>query len=82
MYTICKRVGIGKRSPHKLRKTYASMLERYQVNPELLKNQMGHKDLSTTQRHYFYDTHTESEKKELFNGIYSKILNKKSLEAL
>lgn len=82
MYTICKRVGIGKRSPHKLRKTYASMLERYQVNPELLKNQMGHKDLSTTQRHYFYDTHTESEKKDLFNGIYSKILNKKSLEAL
>ena len=54
LYSTCDSLHITKRSPHKLRKTYATQLIYAGVNEEVVKNQMGHTDISTTRRSYVY----------------------------
>lgn len=52
LYKACKDLGIRKRSPHKIRKTYASILLDNDVAPKAIIENMGHTDISTTNVSY------------------------------
>lgn len=52
IYRACDAVGIPRRSPHKIRKTYATNLIYSGVNEEVVKYLMGHSDITTTRRSY------------------------------
>ena len=61
LYRACKKLGLTERSPHKWRKTYISTLLNNGVDPDFVRNQVGHKDLQTTFNSYSYST-TRTEK--------------------
>lgn len=68
LYRLCKELGITKRSPHKWRKTYISTLLNNGVDPDFVREQVGHKDLQTTYNSYTYSTtRRESQIKRLEN---------------
>lgn len=48
----CNNSGIPYRSPHKLRKTYASYLATQGVPPKIITELMGHEDYQVTQTYY------------------------------
>lgn len=50
----CLRVGITPRSPHKIRKTYASRLYKSGVSISDISRLLGHADETTTLRHYIF----------------------------
>lgn len=60
---ICNAVGITYRSPHKLRRTYATELEKNGVPKSVIISQMGHSDFKTTEKYYIFDN-TELEKRQ------------------
>ena len=62
-----ERQGVGTKSTHKIRKTYASMLNAYGVPIDAIREQLGHSELSTTLS-YIYNPLTE-------DATYSMIAN-------
>ena len=64
LYYICDRVGIKRRSMHKLRKTYGTKLIDAGVSESVITTQMGHSDIQTTRQHYYRNNKTEDEAKE------------------
>lgn len=52
----CREVGISERSTHKIRKTFASALIRNNVDERLVMKLMGHSDIATTKRYYYFNT--------------------------
>ena len=64
LYHICDRVGIKRRSMHKLRKTYGTKLIDAGVSESVITAQMGHSDIQTTRQHYYRNNKTEDEAKE------------------
>lgn len=59
---VCKNLGISKRSTHKIRKTYATNLLKQSVDEALVAEQMGHSDIATTRKYYFFCNDTDEEK--------------------
>lgn len=55
-----ERQGLGTKSTHKIRKTYASMLNAFGVPIDAIREQLGHSELSTTLS-YIYNPLTEDE---------------------
>ena len=62
LYRICDELGILRRSPHKCRKTYVSVLLNKGVDADFVREQAGHKDLQTTLNSYAYSTTRNEEK--------------------
>lgn len=54
IYDICKVLGIEKRSMHKCRKTYGTILLDSGADESLVMKQMGHSDIATTRKYYYY----------------------------
>lgn len=52
LYLICEKVGIKPRSPHKIRKTYGSILLDQGLDRKLIEGQMGHTNIACTEEHY------------------------------
>ncbi len=52
LYRACDDLKIPRRSPHKIRKTYATKLIYSGVNEEVVKSLLGHNDIMTTRRNY------------------------------
>lgn len=71
LHSSCRKVGIPERSTHKIRKTYASVLLSNQVDERLIMSQMGHSDIATTRKIYYYNRNSEDERKK----IISKVIN-------
>lgn len=69
IHKACKEVGIKPRSTHKIRKTYASLLLANNIDESIVLNQMGHKDISTTQSYYHYNIADDSTKYEKINKV-------------
>lgn len=69
LYRVCDELGIERKSCHKLRKTFASILIAEGCNTELIKEIMGHTDFTTTSRFYNFDRNTESEKQEALDNL-------------
>lgn len=52
MYATCEAIGINPRSPHKIRKAFATTMLRNGVPEDIIRNQMGHTCIETTRRSY------------------------------
>ena len=66
----CKSLGIPVRTMHKLRKTYGTTLIDNGVDESLIMQQMGHKDISTTRKYYYFaNKDNESNMKQIKNAI-------------
>ncbi len=51
---ICKQAGLPVRSMHKIRKTYGTVLVDSGMDDKLIQEQMGHRDIETTRKYYYY----------------------------
>lgn len=51
--TICKNSDVKRKLPHKIRKTYGSILLDDGVAESLIVSQMGHTNIKTTKEHYY-----------------------------
>lgn len=66
----CKNLGIPVRTMHKLRKTYGTTLIDNGVDESLIMQQMGHKDISTTRKYYYFaNKDNESNIRQIKNAI-------------
>ena len=57
---FAKDTGVPVKRSHKLRKTFASVLDSNGVSLEIIRNQLGHRDIVTTMR-YIYNPRTNDE---------------------
>lgn len=69
LYLICDRLGIPRRSPHKARKTYASILLENKIDEKTIIKQMGHTSIHCTETHYSRYRRRNDEAQEIFNNI-------------
>lgn len=66
---ICKKLGIYEKSPHKIRKTYGSILLDNHVDNQMIIGQMGHTDILCTERHYHRNRKGIERKSEIISAI-------------
>ena len=65
LYKACDACGIPRRSMHKIRKTYGTLLlDSPDIEDALVQQQMGHSDINTTRRYYYYSNKNDSHKAE------------------
>ena len=69
MSKACDAVGIPRRSPHKIRKTYASILLDNNLSVKVVTENMGHTDISTTNERYARRRKTSIERQKLMSEI-------------
>lgn len=62
LMSVCKELGITGKSMHKIRKTYGTTLIDANVDESLIMEQMGHKDISTTKKFYYFSNKNEKTK--------------------
>lgn len=68
---ICEELKIPLRSMHKIRKTYGTTLIDQNVDESLVAEQMGHKDISTTKKYYYFSNKGNKAKTEQINRALS-----------
>lgn len=68
---VCKSIGIPYRSNHKIRKTYGTTLIDAGVDDAIIAEQMGHTDIATTKKYYYYSNKNEAKKIEQINAAVS-----------
>lgn len=69
LYSVCKKLDIPVRSPHKCRKTYGTILLDNHVDSKIIEKQMGHTDILTTELHYHRDRKRTQQKRDIINSI-------------
>lgn len=69
LQTVCREVGISYRSPHKVRKTYGTKLLKSNVADKIVQKQMGHTEIETTRKYYYYDNTEAEEKAEIIEMV-------------
>lgn len=69
LYSVCCECGITPKSPHKIRKTYGSILLDNGVDKRFILEQMGHADILCTENHYHRGRKTNDKKTEIINNI-------------
>ncbi|MCM1232289.1 MAG: site-specific integrase [Ruminococcus flavefaciens] len=69
LYLICKRIGVKKKSPHKLRKTYVSILLDNGVDKRLVQDVAGHAQISTSERNYHRNRKSDKRKEEILSEL-------------
>ena len=67
--TINKKLGITQKSPHKIRKTFASILLDNKLDNRLITELMGHTDIMCTENHYHRNRRNLEMKSEIINSI-------------
>lgn len=66
---LCKNLGIYEKSPHKIRKTYGSILLDNNIDKNLILNQMGHADILTTETKYHRNRKTVAKQASIISNI-------------
>ena len=69
LYRICGYCGIDKKSPHKIRKTVASIMLDNSLDAAFVTGQLGHVELSTTEKYYHRDRRDAAEKSKILSTI-------------
>lgn len=64
IYKACDEVGIKRRSMHKIRKTYGTALIDSGADEGFIKNQMGHSDIETTRKYYYFSNKNDNKRIE------------------
>ncbi len=67
--TICKKLNIYRKSPHKIRKTYGTILLDNNVDKKFAENQMGHSDIIMTETRYHRNRRSVENKQEILSSI-------------
>ena len=71
LHVVCKELGIPSRSMHKIRKTYGTTLIDSNVDESFVMEQMGHADISTTKKYYYFSNKSEKKKLKQINKAIS-----------
>lgn len=66
---VCKKCDIPAKSPHKIRKTYATHLIDAGVDENIIKDQMGHTDIQTTKDYYYFTHQTDEVKRNQLEAV-------------
>ena len=66
---VCKWNNIYHKSPHKIRKTYGTILLDNNIDKRLILGQMGHSDISCTETYYHRNRRSVDRKKEILDAI-------------
>lgn len=69
LYRLCKKLGIYKKSPHKIRKTYCSILIDSKIDTKMITDLMGHTDISCSEKHYHRNRKNLARKSEILGNI-------------
>ena len=69
VYKMCKDTNIYKKSPHKIRATYDTILLDALLDKRFIKDQMGHSDITTSEKYYHRNRKTLEKKSEIINSI-------------
>lgn len=69
LWYVCDKLGFKHKSPHKVRKTYGSILLDNNLDARFVQEQMGHADIRCTEKHYHLNRRTKKEKSEIINKI-------------
>ena len=67
--TVCKKCNVTSKSPHKARKTYASILLDEGVSESVIISQMGHTDIHTTKEFYYRNRSGDEKKRAIINTV-------------
>ena len=67
--SICKKLNIAHKSPHKIRKTYGTILLDNNIDEKFITGQMGHTNILCTEQHYHRNRKTVDKKLELLGTI-------------
>lgn len=65
----CKKLGIYRKSPHKIRKTYGTILLDHNVDNRLIMEQMGHTDIACTENHYHRNRRSIDAKSQILSSL-------------
>ena len=68
-YSVCKKLGVRKKSPHKIRATYDTILLDASVDRRMVKDQMGHADIRTSEVNYHRNRKSHDRKQEIIDSI-------------
>lgn len=66
---VCKKLNIPHKTPHKIRKTYGSILIDNNIDTRLITDMMGHTDITCTERHYHRNRKSIERKAEILSRI-------------
>lgn len=66
---ICEKLNIYKKSPHKIRKTYGTILLDNNVDQRFVLGQMGHSNVKVTENHYHRNRRSIDKKVEVVSNI-------------
>lgn len=69
LYSVCGKIGIRRKSPHKLRKTYISILLDNGVDKKLIQDVAGHAQISTSERNYHRNRKSDAKKEEILSNL-------------
>ena len=69
LYRACEKTGCVRKSPHKIRKTYCSILLDHSIDNQMVISQMGHSDIKCSENFYHRDRKTLARKQEIMDNI-------------
>lgn len=69
LYAACEKTGCVRKSPHKIRKTYCSILLDHSIDNQMVISQMGHADIKCSENFYHRDRKTLAKKQEIMDNI-------------
>ena len=69
VYKMCKDTNIYKKSPHKIRATYDTILLDANLDKRFIKDQMGHSDITTSEKYYHRNRKSLDKKSKMINSI-------------
>lgn len=73
IYRICEKIGIPKKSAHKIRKTYISQIIKNGVDLDTVCRISGHVDLKTTFNSYLFCLEKKEEVYDKFNDMFKDV---------
>lgn len=68
---VCDKLGLPHRTMHKIRKTYGTTLIDSHVDESFIKEQMGHADITTTKKIYYFSNKSQKKKVEQIENAIS-----------
>ncbi len=66
---MCTKLNLIRKSPHKIRKTYGSILLDNNIDRRFITSQMGHTDITTTENYYHRNRRSIETKTEILNKV-------------
>ena len=66
---VCKKLNVYHKSPHKIRKTYGTILLDNHIDNKLIMCQMGHTDIACTENHYHRNRKSIDKKSQIISNI-------------